>query len=193
MMRTWVRILALSLCLNLLSGCFVPFVAGAAIGGAIVYDRRDFQTMVDDQEIFQQANNKLKADTEINNDAHIVVTSFNRSVLIVGQAPTEALRTKAQQLVASVPNIKRIYNEVTISGPTSPAVRSSDAWITTKVKSQMLVEPRLRSGQIKVITENSVVYLMGIVQRSQADIAVDIARQVSGVQRVVKIFEYAPD
>ncbi len=192
-MQKVVRIIALSLGVSLLSGCFVPFVAGAAIGGAIVYDRRDFETMANDQEIFQQTNNKINIDNELKNDAHIVVTSFNRSVLIVGQAPTEALRARAQQLVASVPNIKRIYNEVSISGPTSPAVRSSDAWITTKVKSQMLVETKLRSGQIKVLTEDSVVYLMGVVHREQADIAVDIARQVSGVQRVVKIFEYIPD
>ncbi|MDF2867281.1 MAG: osmY 2 [Gammaproteobacteria bacterium] len=187
------RIIALSLGMSVLSGCFVPFVAGAAIGGAIVYDRRDFETMASDQEIFQQANNKINIDNELKNDAHIIVTSFNRSVLIVGQAPTEALRARIQQLVASIPNIKRIYNEVSISGPTSPAVRSSDAWITTKVKSQMLVETKLRSGQMKVVTEDSVVYLMGIVHREQADIAVDIARQVSGVQRVVKIFEYIPD
>lgn len=192
-MQKVVKIIALSLGISLLSGCFVPFVAGAAIGGAIVYDRRDFETMASDQEIFQQANNKINIDNELKNDAHIVVTSFNRSVLIVGQAPTEALRARTQQRVASVPNIKRIYNEVSISGPTSPAVRSSDAWITTKVKSQMLVETKLRSGQIKVMTEDSVVYLMGLVHREQADIAVDIARQVSGVQRVVKIFEYIPD
>ena len=192
-MQKVVKIIALSLGISLLSGCFVPFVAGAAIGGAIVYDRRDFETMASDQEIFQQANNKINIDNELKNDAHIVVTSFNRSVLIVGQAPTEALHARTQQRVASVPNIKRIYNEVSISGPTSPAVRSSDAWITTKVKSQMLVETKLRSGQIKVMTEDSVVYLMGLVHREQADIAVDIARQVSGVQRVVKIFEYIPD
>jgi osmotically-inducible protein OsmY len=192
-MQTIMRIIALSLGMSVLSGCFVPFVAGAAIGGAIVYDRRDFETMASDQEIFQQANNKINIDNELKNDAHIIVTSFNRSVLIVGQAPTEALRARIQQLVASIPNIKRIYNEVSISGPTSPAVRSSDAWITTKVKSQMLVETKLRSGQMKVVTEDSVVYLMGIVHREQADIAVDIARQVSGVQRVVKIFEYIPD
>jgi osmotically-inducible protein OsmY len=191
-MSTIFRVIILALGLSLLSGCFVPFMAGAAIGGTIVYDRRDFQTLADDQQIFQQTNNKINADTELHNDAHILVTSFNRSVLIVGQAPTEALKARAQQLVASVPNIKRIYNEVSISGPTSPAVRSSDAWITTKVKSQMLVEAQLRSGQIKVVTEDSVVYLMGIVGREQADIAVDIARQVSGVQRVVKIFEYGP-
>jgi osmotically-inducible protein OsmY len=192
-MRTLYRIAAVLLCCIMLPGCFVPFVAGAALGGAIVYDRRDFQTMVDDQEISQQANNKMHTDNELYQNAHIVVTSFNRSVLIVGQAPTETLRAKVQQIVAALPNVKRIYNEVTISGPTSAAVRSSDSWITTKVKSQMLVEPKLRSGQIKVLTENGVVYLIGVVRHSQADVAIDIARQVSGVQRVVKIFEYIPN
>lgn len=191
-MKLIIRAVALVLCVSILPGCFVPFVAGAAIGGTIVYDRRDFQTMTDDQNIVQRATIKIKADDELNNDAHIIITSFNRSMLIVGQAPTEAMKARAQQLVASVDNIKRIYNEVTIEGPTSAAVRSSDSWITTKVKSQMLVEPKLRSGQIKVVTENSVVYLMGIVHHDQADIAVDIARQVSGVSRVVKIFEYIP-
>lgn len=191
-MKAIIRIVALSLSVLMLPGCFVPFVAGAAVGGAVVYDRRDFQTMVDDQNIVQQATNKIKADNELNNNTHILVSSFNRAVLILGQAPTEALKARAQQLVASVDNIKRIYNEVTIQGPTSPGVRTSDGWITTKVKSQMLVEPKLRSGQIKVITENSVVYLMGIVTHEQAELAIDIARQVSGVSRVVKIFEYIP-
>lgn len=191
-MKTIFRATVILLGCSLLPGCFVPFVAGAAIGGAIVYDRRDMNTMVADQEIYQQATNKINTDNELHNDAHILVSSFNRSVLIVGQAPTEALRAKAQQFVATIPGIKRIYNEVTISGPTSAAVRSSDAWITTKVKSQMLIEPKLRSGQIKVVTEDSVVYLIGIIHHEQADIAVDIARQVSGVQRVVKIFDYIP-
>jgi osmotically-inducible protein OsmY len=93
-------------------------------------------------------------------------------------------------LAHSVADVKRIYNEITIQGPTSSLTRTSDAWITTKIKSQMLATDDLQSGTIKVLTENGAVYLMGVVTHDQADMSVDIARQVSGVQKVVKIFQY---
>src|SRR5262249_27678907 len=96
----------------------------------------------------------------------------------------------AYNLVNNIPHIKRIYNEVVITQPTSNMVRSKDTWITTKVVTKMLAEKGLRSTQIKVVTENSVVYLMGLVTHSQGNLAAVVASQVSGVTQVVKLFEY---
>ena len=177
-----------------LTGCvpaaLVAGAAGGAVGGAIVYDKRGIKTMVSDQNISQQASSKIYNDTELRTQAHIVVTSFNRIVLVVGQAPTAELRDRAIALVQSVPNVRRVYNEITIEPPTSASQRAEDTWITTKAKSEMLARKGLQSTQIKVLTENGVVYLMGVVTPSQGDLAADVVRRVSGVQQVVKLFEY---
>lgn len=165
------------------------FVAGAAAGGAVIYDRRAIGTMLQDREIANRAQATLN-DTPALRGAHIVVTSFNHIVLMVGQTPKPAQRSLAEELVSKVPSIKRIYNRITVAAPSSTLVRTNDAWITSKVKTMMLTKPGLKSGQIKVLTENSVVYLMGVVTRKQATLAVDVARRVSGVQEVVKVFEY---
>lgn len=175
----------------LLQGCVAAFAAGAATGAVIVNDKRNIKTMMQDQSIEQQVGNKITANESLDK-AHIVVVAFDGVVLLAGQAPTTALRNKAVQLARSVPDIKRIYNEIKIMGPTSALTRSSDAWITTKVKTSMLATSGLKSGQIKVITENGTVYLMGIVTREQADLAAGVARRISGVERVVKIFEIEP-
>ena len=89
-----------------------------------------------------------------------------------------------------MPDVTKVYNEIAVKGPTSSLSRASDSWITTKIKTQMLATKGLQSGSIKVVTENGAVYLMGMVSREQADTSVNIARQVTGVQKVVKIFQY---
>src|SRR5207248_1056084 len=99
-----------------------------------------------------------------------------------------SIRQEAEDIVRSVPEIKRIYNQITIKGPASSLTQASDSWITAKIKTEMLATKGLQSGTIKVVTENGTVYLMGTVNRDQADVAVDIARQVQGVQRVKEIF-----
>jgi osmotically-inducible protein OsmY len=174
----------------ILSGCVGAFAAGAVTGGTVANDRRSLETINTDQEIRFKADMKITADKSLNSECHIVVATFNSIVLLVGQAPTKTLKAKATKYVETVPNVRRIYNEITLSGPTSPLTQSSDAWITTKVRSAMLATKDLNSGQIKVVTENGSVYLMGIVTHEQADIAVEVARKITGVQRVVKIFEY---
>lgn len=128
--------------------------------------------------------------SHLRNDSHIEVTVFNHVVLLTGETPEAAWRQEADEIARSVNGVDKVYNQISIQGPTSSLTRTSDTWITTKVKSQMLATPNLKSGSIKVVTENGVVYLMGIVSREQADTAVEIARQVSGVQKVVKIFQY---
>lgn len=168
----------------------VAFVAGATAGGAIVYDNRGFKTMAQDKELQIRAQGSIDTDAQLRGQTHISVSVFNHIMLLVGQAATPELSQHAYDTVSTIPNIKRIYNEITIQPPTSNMTRSRDTWITTKVKTMMLAEKGLKSTQIKVITENGVVYLMGLVTHSQGNLAAQVTSQVSGVQKVVKLFEY---
>ncbi len=180
----------LFLLVSLLPGCVVPVIVGAATaGGAVIYDKRDFKTMGQDQQAYQNAQELLDYNKDLKN-AHIVVAVFYNTALLVGQTPTPAQRQEAYDIVSKVPNIKRIYNEITISGPTTMMQRSSDSWVTTKVRTALLAKPGLSSNNIKILTENGVVYLMGKTGRSEAELAADAARRVTGVQKVVKVFIY---
>ncbi len=185
------RVLILLLSMCLLQGCIgTAFVAGAAAGGAVVNDRRPMKTIVKDQEIEHEAGIQIYGTKAINDNCHIVVVSFNHIVLLAGQAPTPALRALVVSTIKKIPDIKRIFNEISLGKPTSPLVRSSDAWITTKAKTELLLTKDLHSGQIKVITENGTVYLMGLVTPRQGNMAAAVTRRIAGVKRVVKLFEY---
>jgi osmotically-inducible protein OsmY len=174
-----------------LHGCI--FVVGAAAGAAaiaVVYDHRTIANTFKDTKIANTIVSKIRLNPELRRECHIEVTVFRRVVLLTGETPNEEYRKEAEELARSTPDVARIYNQITLQGPTSTLTRTSDSWITTKIKSEMLATSDLKSGSIKMVTENGVVYLMGIVSRRQADIAVEVARQVSGVQKVVKIFQY---
>lgn len=174
-----------------LSGCLpAVFVAGATAGGVVVQDRRSFQTILQDKKITCQSLMRLNSDKRLKDQSHISVTTFNRIVLLVGEANTPEIRACAYELVKAVPNIRRINNEITVGQSLSTAECSADAWITTKVKTAMIREKGLRSTQIKVLTEDAVVYLMGLVKHAQAELAIEVARTVKGVQKVVTLFEY---
>lgn len=186
------RMLAILVLMIPLAGCIpAAFVAGAAAGGAVIYDKRSMKTMLEDGKISNLAQSRINQDPQLKGRSHISVAAFDHIVLMVGQAQTPELKQRAYQIVASVPDIKRIYNEVQIEGSISYLQRSSDDWITTKVKSRMLATPGLNSTQIKVVTEAGVVYLMGEVSQSQGNLAADAARRVGGVVKVVKVFEYS--
>ena len=174
-----------------LQGCI--FVAGAAAGAAaiaVVYDHRNIEHSLQDTKTANKISNKIQAVPVLHNESHIEVTVFNDVVLLTGETPNPAWKQRAEEIAKSAPEISRVYNQINIGGPTSSLTRTSDSWITTKIKSQMLATENLKSSSIKVLTENGTVYLMGSVTRQQSDVAVDIARQVSGVQKVVKIFQY---
>lgn len=174
-----------------LSGCLpAVFVAGATAGGVVVQDRRSFQTILQDKKITCQSLMRLNSDKRLKDQSHISVTTFNRIVLLVGEANTPEIRACAYELVKPVPNIRRINNEITVGQSLSTKECSADAWITTKVKTAMIREKGLRSTQIKVLTEDAVVYLMGLVKHTQAELAIEVARTVKGVQKVVTLFEY---
>lgn len=180
---------------GILQGCVVA-AAGAAVtaaGGAILYDRRPVKMMIKDDDLSYAISKKLFTDVDIRQQCHIVITSYNRVVLLVGQAPSLALKNKVLELAHTVPGVRRFYNEITVEAPSSSLTRASDAWLTTKVKTRLLAAKDLKSGQFKVLTENGTVFLMGVVSRAQAQRAVDIARHTGGVQKVVKVFEYKRD
>ncbi len=181
-------IIALIACLT---GCYSAiFVAGATAGGSVVYDKRDFHTMIQDKNIAQNAQAKINSDKELHGNAHISVATFNGIVLLIGQARTAEQAQLAEQIVSTIPGIRRIYNEVNVSKSTRFTRRVDDTWITTKVKTAMIKTGGLHSTEIKVVTENGVVYLLGLVSRTQGNLAADAARRVAGVQKVVKVFEY---
>jgi osmotically-inducible protein OsmY len=182
--------LLLAAALGSLSACAPLVIGGAAVGTMAYFDRRTSGTQVEDETIELRAGSRL-------GDAipagHINVTSYNRQVLITGEVPTEAAKQLAGTLVAKVENVKGIVNELAVASNTGMSSRSSDALITGQVKASFLDEKKLYSGAFKVVTERGTVYLMGRVSKTEADLATQIARGVSGVQRVVRIFEILSD
>ena len=185
------RVLApLVLIVPLLHGCAETVIAGGAVGASMAHDRRTSGAYVEDQSIELKGMDAIYSDRDLYNNAHVSVTSYNGIVLLSGEAPTEELRARAENLVRSLPKVRVVHNELTIAAPSSLATRTADSWITTKVKSRMLAEKGFDPSRVKVVTENGTVYLMGIVYRNEADQAVAITRQADGVQRVVKLFEY---
>ena len=171
-----------------LTACFPVVVGGAAAGGLMAADRRTAGAYVDDEAIEIKAERNI--DDELGDKIHVNVTSYNRNVLITGEAIDEATKAKAESIAKSVANVRDVTNELVISAASSRMERNNDAYITTKVKARMLTEHRFPVNYVKVVTEASVVYLMGIVTHKEADDAVEIARGTDGVQKVVKVFEY---
>lgn len=185
------KIVTIFLVILFLPGCMpAVFVAGAAAGGAVIYDHRSTKNMVEDRNITFRTQNRLDHDAELRQKAHISVATFNHVALLLGQAPNAELRNRAESIVKANTKIKILYNEITIGKPISNVTRANDAWITTKVKTVLLTTPGLSSTNLKIITENGVVYLMGLTTRTQAKIAADKTRTVAGVRKVVKLFEY---
>ncbi len=175
----------------LLSGCAPVIVAGAAGGGAATAnDERSNQTIIDDQLIETKANDALYKDPERAKRIHINITSYNHVVLLTGEALSKKLRTQLIDVVRRLDKVRRVHNEIRVADLTDFQSRTNDTWITSKVKTQMLTAKGFKSSRVKVITEAGTVYLMGIVAQKTGNQAANIARQVSGVKRVVKVFEY---
>ncbi len=171
-------------------GCLpVVFVAGAATG-AIVYDHRTTKTIVNDRDVTFQIQNRLNNDPEFKDQSHLSVTAFNHIVLLVGQVTSDDLRKKAEDIARSNSKVRMVYNEITVEKPIGDLARTNDTWITTKVKTVLAATSGLNSASLKILTENKVVYLLGLTTKEQAKLAADKARTVSGVVKVVKLFEY---
>lgn len=184
-----ILMLALAATLSLsLNGC-VPVVAGgAAAGGLMAADRRTSGTYVEDEEIELKATDRINK--ALGDKIHVNVTSFNRNVLLTGEAIDEASKAKAEEIAKAVREVHSVTNDLIIAGVSSLSSRSNDAYITSKVKARMVSENLFPANYVKVVTENSVVYLMGMVTRKEAEDAVKIARETDGVEKVVTVFEY---
>lgn len=188
-MKKEVVLKAVSLCLIalLLCSCVAAVVAGAAAG--MVYDRRSMFTIEADTRLFHVIHTAIVTDPQLR-DSRILVTSFNKVVLLVGQVPSSSLRAIAEKIAQQAPDVTRVYDEISVGAPTPMTQRTKDSWITGQVRSAMLTKKGLESGSIRVVTENGIVYLMGIVTNEQSTLAVDVARRINGVHKVVKIFQY---
>ena len=182
--------LILIIAIPFLTGCVAAVATGAIVGSDMASDRRTTGIYIEDGSIELKASTAIAEDSQLKASASISIVSFNRVVLLVGQAPSQELRSRATDIVRKTENIRRVHNEIRIAAPDSFLSGTSDSWITTKAKSLMLAEKNFSSQHIKVITENGEIFLMGLVTRAEADKAIAIVREIDGVERVVQVFEY---
>ncbi len=174
-----------------LLGCAITAAgSGTAAAGATSLDRRTTGTIIEDQTIELKAYRSIRASEELAKKTHINITSYNTAVLITGESPLDEMRQEVISLVTAVEKVTHVYNEITIAAPSSMVSRSGDVYITTKVKAKLFADKILNGLIIKVVTEKGVVYLMGLVDHQEAEIATNIARETGGVQKVVKLFQY---
>ena len=187
MKKTLTALALAAAALATLPGC-IPLAITAGAGTAVLMagDRRTTGMYIEDENI----ELKILAIKDRFKSAHVNGTSFNRHVLLTGEAPDEATRSRVEADVRAIPNVKEVTNEIQVAGSSSLASRGSDALITSNVKARMVNNPKFSANHIKVVTEAGTVYLMGLVSPEEGDAAVDIARTTSGVVRVVKVFEY---
>ena len=177
---------------TLFTACAPLVVGGAMVGGTLMAtDRRTSGTQIEDQSIEVKASNRVH--DAIGDRAHVNVVSYNRQVLITGEASSEADRATIEQAVQRVENVRQTYNEVGVMGVSSLTSRSNDVLITSLVKASFVDSKDLYANAVKVTTERGVVYLMGRVTEREAERASDLARSINGVQKVVKVVEIVSD
>ncbi|MFV2056151.1 MAG: BON domain-containing protein [Thiohalomonadales bacterium] len=185
-------LIATALMLINLSGCAV--IAISAAGGALVaHDKRSAQAMLDDTQIEIHASDILYGDQTLQRKIHVNVTSYNRVVLLTGEIISAELQQKVLEMVSNIDKVKQVHNELQIKNLASFSNRSGDTWLTSKVKTSMFATKDFDANRIKVVSEADSVYLMGIVNRQQGNLAAKIASEVGGVRRVVTFFEYVED
>lgn len=177
---------------SVLAGCTGIVIGGVATGISIVHDRRDTGTIFKDKELEWKIGQAIYAIKELNTDSHINITVYNKSVLLSGETPAEDLKLRANALATKAGNVRRVFDELTIGPPSSLLSRSNDTYITAKVKLSLLDVPieELDLTHIKIVTENSAVYMFGLVTEEEAERATNLARRVAGVSKVIKLFEY---
>ena len=174
----------------LLQGCVAAAVVGVVGGASVATDNRSLGNQIDDQKIERDAHANIANSEALKNNTNLHVVSVNGSVLVVGQAPNSYLRDQAIKAINDVNGVNQLHNQIRVSNTTSFTTKTNDVWLTSKVKAALFGNEELDSSNIKVVTENGEVFLMGLITKAQAAIAVDIARNVGGVNRVFKIFEY---
>lgn len=188
--QTALKLILSAALISQITACVPIVVGGAAATGAMAADRRTSGIYVEDENIELKAVKKME--TNLGEDAHVNVTSYNRNVLLTGEVPVAESKSKAENLVKEITNTRSITNEITVGPKSTIGSRSNDSYITSKVKTKFVTENKFPANYVKVVTENGIVYLLGIVTNKEADDAVEIARNTDGVTKVVKVFEYMP-
>ena len=188
LMRPITKAILCAALLTSLSGCVEMIVGSAVMGAVATADRRTLGAQTEDKAIMFKA--ELRVPKIAGPDAHVNIASFNRKLLLTGEVANEAAKATVEREVRNIEGVQSIANELEISGPSSYTARSSDALITTKVKASLVEMKTISATSFKVVTERGAVYLMGRVTEREGQLAADITRGVSGVQKVFKIFEY---
>jgi osmotically-inducible protein OsmY len=182
-------ILVLLMLVPILGGCVAAAVVGVgAAGAAVGFDRRSTGAYTDDETIEWKISLDIRE--KYGDKVHVNVTSFNRIALLTGEAPTEEIRQDIQKIAQQAKTVRDVRNEITVGPPTGLQSWTDDSYITSKVMANMVGNKNVNQYYVKVVTENSVVYLMGLVTRQEGDAAAEVAANTSGVKRVVKVFEY---
>jgi osmotically-inducible protein OsmY len=181
-------VLALAAATLAMSACAPLVVGGAMVGGALMAtDRRTAGMQVEDQGIELKAQARVRQ--VVGERSHVNITSYNRTVLVTGEAATEGDRAAIEQAVKGVENVRSVVNELAIMGASSMTSRSNDTLVSTRVKAAYVEAKDVQANVVKVITERGVVYLMGRVTEREANRATEVARAVNGVLKVVRVFE----
>lgn len=172
-----------------LQGCFTTAVIGttAAVVTKVATDPRTAGRQLDDETLEEKVAYNLNKDAQLQEEARINVVAYNGRVVLIGQAPSEMAKETAKNVAAGVEGVSAVYNEIRILPPISVGQIAKDSWITTKVKSQLLVNAEVKATDVKVITENGEVFLIGNLSQAQADAAANAARYISGVSKVIKV------
>ncbi len=186
--RKLLTLLTLTSCIIAsLSACVPVILGGAVMGSLVATDRRTSGTQLEDEGIELRAASRVR--DSLGERVHVNVTSYNRQVLLTGEVPTEQDKQRVEQVVAQVENMRKIVNELAIAGNASLSQRSSDTYITGKIKASLVDSKDLFANAFKVVTERGTVYLMGRITQREADHATNIARSTSGVLKVVRVLE----
>jgi osmotically-inducible protein OsmY len=186
-------LLALSLLAGALGGCAALIVGGAAAGAGAAHDRRSFGTVIDDQNIELTAYDTLNKDKELALKNNVEIVVHNGVLLMIGETRTPELRERAEAMLRPIQGVRRIVNEIAIAEPPGLLTAANDSLLTSRAKVALfdIVDlPDFDPSRVNVSTQNSVVYLMGLVTQIEAERVSEIVRTVPGVERVVKVFEY---
>ena len=167
----------------------VTLALGLVLGGC---SNRSIGNKIDDQFLEPNVANAISRSHPdlTGTTSHIVVTAYNGVILLAGQTPRADLKEKAAQVANGVQGVKKLHNELQVLQPTSALARSNDALITSKIKTLMLADSKVPSAKVKVVTENGIVYLMGLVTRAEGAAATNVASGASGVQKIVTLYQY---
>jgi osmotically-inducible protein OsmY len=174
-----------------LSGCLPLAATGMAVGTLAALDRRSVGAQTEDTEIELRAGNRMP--DAIKGARGVAITSYNRRVLLTGQVPDEASKLDAERAVRQVPGVREVYNELELGTRVTFSTAAGDATITARVKAGLIEQKALNSNAVKVVTENGVVYLMGLLTQREGPAYATVASRVPGVRRVVTLYEYVTD